>query len=173
VANPLLPKSQQRADGVDCTSIAHVGTVDCKSSKCLIKKCKAGYRISSSGDTCVEKHMPRDTSPIANVDVNALINAVISALDSRPVSTSARATGSLVNVDANVLANVIASVLDHYRKLSGRDTGSLVNANINVLVNAVISILDKSLSARDDSPLINVDINVLVNALVSVLDNVV
>jgi len=46
--------------GKDCSAIAHVDRVKCKSSSCHVSSCKEGYTPSKTHDSCVVKHGKRD-----------------------------------------------------------------------------------------------------------------
>ncbi|CAE6394416.1 unnamed protein product [Rhizoctonia solani] len=39
--------------GQNCSAIPHVKVATCEASKCIVTKCKRGYEVSGSGDSCV------------------------------------------------------------------------------------------------------------------------
>ncbi|THH13232.1 hypothetical protein EW146_g6958 [Bondarzewia mesenterica] len=55
IPNPFPSPSQQGPKGVDCASLPGVLDAECSVGKCIVKRCRDDFSISTSGDECVAK----------------------------------------------------------------------------------------------------------------------
>src|SRR5258705_420128 len=142
-------QAQRKANGVDCSAIQHATNVKCQSSRCMVTKCDPGFEVSPSGDSCDKRSVRRGASPYVNVDIDAVVNAMVSILNHD--AKSHETEGQLVNADVDAIVNIVVSVLNYYKHMR-RDYGSLINVDVDAAINAVVSILNYKMSRRDDAP---------------------
>ncbi|KAI0041584.1 hypothetical protein FA95DRAFT_1459022, partial [Auriscalpium vulgare] len=50
--SPFLLESQQGPKGTDCSRLPNVLDVGCSAGRCLVERCKPGFKVSLSGDAC-------------------------------------------------------------------------------------------------------------------------
>ncbi|THH16066.1 hypothetical protein EW146_g4521 [Bondarzewia mesenterica] len=88
IPNPFTSPSQQGPKGIDCTSLPGVLDVECSVGKCIVRRCRDDFSISTSGDECVPKvvlakltpqirrrdvrrRLAQDSDSTASIDVSA------------------------------------------------------------------------------------------------------
>ena len=122
IPHPFSLSSEQEPAGIDCSALSDVLDVQCLSGRCVVNRCRDGFEISLTRDSCIPEGVTSSAPPVNRVKRND---------DIRGRLDTSLALGAI---------NGTTTILEDALELTSIDIGVTVTAVVSATTNLAASI---------------------------------